>query len=53
MKRNRSLLTADIMQVRLDAEIKVAERVTKCAHATERQPSEPNEKQLEPRGWRA
>ena len=30
MKRNRSLLTADIMQVRLDAEIKVAERVTEA-----------------------
>ena len=51
MKRNLSLLTKEIMQLRLDAEIKTAKRELKYTHGTERQLSDPNEKQ--PRGGRA
>ena len=36
MKRNLSLLTKEIMQLRLDAEIKAAKRELKYAHGTEK-----------------
>ena len=45
MKRNLSLLTKEIMQLRLNAEIKGVKRELKYAHGTERQLSDSNEKQ--------